>query len=428
MAQHQDLVRLLSESELLAYDVSSQQTQTLLQQHKKSDRMSRRRFIRTMVAIRQLPARIKFKQTLAGLEHLSLTDPAHSSRLSDMKEGAHSEIRYSPQEEDQARAFVLDSLRFRQMKLREHEVSKAHHSTFEWVFDKEPSKSWNGFTRWLRDGTGCFWISGKAVSGKSTLMKHIVNDSRTETALRQWAGGSYLLTPSFFFWNSGVFLQSSQEGLYRSILYELLSKHESLIPDAFPELYMEELRQLRHQANIQPLSKIELRVAFIKLLELLPASSRVCLFIDGIDEYDGDHEEICDLFKSVVSQPNVKIVLSSRPIPACVEAFKCSKGLKLEDLTRKDIKEYVSRTLGTQARMQELRMENPSGAQNLVEQIVSRASGVFLWVILVVKSLIFGLNSSDRISDLQRRLDELPQELEDLYKHILSRMKPFYRR
>lgn len=424
LAQHQDIVRLLSESELLAYDMSSQQTQTLLHQHNKSDRMSRRHFARTMAAIQQLPARIKFKQTLAALEHLRVTDPAHLSRVAHIEQA---EVQHTPQEMTQARASVLDNLRFRQMKLREHEVSNAHHSTFKWIFDNEHSESWDDFAHWLRNGTGCYWINGKAASGKSTLMKYIVGNSRTATALRQWAGDSYLLTLSFFFWHSGTFLQRSQEGLYRSILFEVLSKHDSQIPDVFPELYAEEIRQPCRQTLIQPLSKIELKIAFMKLLEVLPATGRVCLFIDGIDEYDGDHEEICDLFKSIVSQPNVKVVLSSRPIPACVEAFKHCKGLRLEDLTRKDIEEYVSQTLGSQARMQELRQHNPQGAQDLVDHIVSKASGVFLWVILVVRSLISGLKNYDRISDLQRRLDDLPQELEDLYKHMLSNTKPLYR-
>ena len=258
-------------------------------------------------------------------------------------------------------------------------------------------------------------------------MKHIVGNGENENALRQWAGSSYLLTFSFFFWHSGTFLQRSQEGLFRSILFEILAKHELQIPNVFPELYWEEIGQLRRQTDIQPLLRLELKVAFMRLLEVLLATARVCLFVDGLDEYDGDHEEICDLFKSIISQANVKAVLSSRPIPACVEAFKHSKGLRLEDLTKNDIQEYVSQNLGSQVRMQELRLENPQEARVLERHIVSKASGVFLWVSLVVRSLISGLKTYDRISDLQRRLDELPPELKDLHKHMLSSTKPLYR-
>jgi hypothetical protein len=58
--------------------------------------------------------------------------------------------------------------------------------------------------------------------------------------------------------------------------------------------------------------------------------------------------------------------------------------------------------------------------------VVSKASGVFLWVRLVVVSLLAGMRHGDRFSDLQRRLDLLPDRLEDLYMKILQSLDPFY--
>jgi hypothetical protein len=51
----------------------------------------------------------------------------------------------------------------------------------------------------------------------------------------------------------------------------------------------------------------------------------------------------------------------------------------------------------------------------LVEEIVEKANEVFLWVKLVVQSLLAGLGNRDSITDLQRRLRELPSDLEKLY-------------
>jgi hypothetical protein len=59
-------------------------------------------------------------------------------------------------------------------------------------------------------------------------------------------------------------------------------------------------------------------------------------------------------------------------------------------------------------------------------KIISRADGAFLWVRLVVQSLMDGLGNWDDIDDLQRRLEILPRDLEDLYHHMLSRIDPFY--
>jgi hypothetical protein len=46
----------------------------------------------------------------------------------------------------------------------------------------------------------------------------------------------------------------------------------------------------------------------------------------------------------------------------------------------------------------------------IVKDIVAKADGVFLWVVLVVVSLLEGLSNRDEISYLQRRIDLLPQD------------------
>jgi hypothetical protein len=48
-----------------------------------------------------------------------------------------------------------------------------------------------------------------------------------------------------------------------------------------------------------------------------------------------------------------------------------------------------------------LLQENPKDGDWLITEIVQRATGVFLWVILVVKSLIHGLRCGDGIQHLQ---------------------------
>jgi hypothetical protein len=37
------------------------------------------------------------------------------------------------------------------------------------------------------------------------------------------------------------------------------------------------------------------------------------LFIDGLDEYEGDHQELGKFFNSISCLPHVKICISSRP-------------------------------------------------------------------------------------------------------------------
>jgi hypothetical protein len=51
----------------------------------------------------------------------------------------------------------------------------------------------------------------------------------------------------------------------------------------------------------------------------------------------------------------------------------------------------------------------PVEAPKLIEEIVTAASGVFLWVKLIVASLLKGLGEHDEISDLQARCGRCPK-------------------
>jgi hypothetical protein len=100
--------------------------------------------------------------------------------------------------------------------------------------------------------------------------------------------------------------------------------------------------------------------------------------------------------------------------------------LRLHDLTHRDITKYAEDKLGKNPRFKQLVLEEPLLAPELVEEIVRNADGVFLWVTLVVKSLLAGLGNRDGISDLQRRLRSLPSDLEALCSHMVTLIDHFY--
>jgi hypothetical protein len=69
----------------------------------------------------------------------------------------------------------------------------------------------------------------------------------------------------------------------------------------------------------------------------------------------------------------------------------------------------------------------PKHAADLVDEIVTKASGVFLWVILVVRSLLGGLRNGDDVNDLRRRLRGLPTDRASLYEHMMIHVEHIYR-
>ncbi|KAK4211168.1 hypothetical protein QBC37DRAFT_484817 [Rhypophila decipiens] len=130
--------------------------------------------------------------------------------------------------------------------------------------------------------------------------------------------------------------------------------------------------------------------------------------------------------KAGSQSPNIKVVVSSRPEPACVSAFSTLKKLRLQDLNRPDIQDYVESEVGANQYMQELREDDDAGCARLLEDLADRARGVFLWIILACRSLLDGFDSIDSLCELGQRLEELPRELADMFQHMLNKVPTRY--
>jgi len=135
---------------------------------------------------------------------------------------------------------------------------------------------------------------------------------------------------------------------------------------------------------------------------------------------------MAEFLKTAATSSHAKFCLSSRPWLVFEDAFQDLPGLRLQDLTFNDIRSFVADKLEGHQRMCKLSKEQPGHASELVQEIVSKADGVFLWVTLVVRDLLSGLRNRDGISDLRRRLRALPSELGVLYEHMLGHVEPFY--
>lgn len=146
-----------------------------------------------------------------------------------------------------------------------------------------------------------------------------------------------------------------------------------------------------------------------------------------MDEYDGDHDEIVEYLSQISNSYFVKMCLSTRPWPVFQEIFQNMPKLRLQDLTFEDIEQYVHDKLIANPRMFTLKKREPYHAVQLVQSLLDKASGVFLWVTLVVKAILKGLNNRDNISNLMRRIENLPPDLEHLYGHMLASVDPIYR-
>ncbi|KAK4542870.1 hypothetical protein LTR36_006059 [Oleoguttula mirabilis] len=336
-------------------------------------------------------------------------------------------------------ARITRSLMFADMVRRRDDITTAYSATYEWAFD--PGLTDLG--RWLENGTGAFWISGKAGSGKSTLMKFLYKHEKTRRLCQAWAGhDTHVICAESYFWFLGSTLQRSVQGLYQSMLYQIFKGCPELLQELCPERWAAHDHDLDESG---PWSLAELE----DVLQALAHSTcctyvadgekrrrvpvRYVFFIDGLDEYDGNHRELATLIVGLGESPHLKLCVSSRPWNDFTNVFESQgRSLRLEDHTGSDIADYIQGEINKAKNANRERrftsMKSASETRALVVEVTEKANGVFLWVFLVVRSLCDGFANGDSIAIMRQRVKELPHELVDYFGVMLKRLSGTYKR
>lgn len=324
----------------------------------------------------------------------------------------------------------------------ESTIVTAHGNTCAWILeDSGPDDletTTHNFMAWLRSDHPHFWVSGKAASGKSTLMKFIYHDSEVESALQTWAGHKHLVKLGHFFFDRGSGIQKSREGMLRSLLFQILETKHGLLPLIFPHWFQTAIGP-RMEIGVMERdlrSWVPLSNAFTTALSLLQ-DSNVCLFIDGLDEYrmieklkdytqdqldllfDGrnedetwgisqwitdGHREVAELLLDLGKRPNIKICFASRELTIFERLFRDCPRVQIHHHTAGAIKEYCENRLEREA-------PDLQRATEFAASVTAKASGVFLWVSLVIDMLISGNDMGDDEGELWQALEGLPERL-----------------
>jgi hypothetical protein len=338
---------------------------------------------------------------------------------------------------------ILSSLSFADMSARERAIDSPCGNTFNWIFNDRVTEQEhrhkedirNLMSRWLEHEHGMFFIVGKAGSGKSTLMRFLAGHKQTGTLLQTWAARQHcvLAVCSHYFWCSGSQLQSSQEGLWRSILYTVAKSERKLASAIFADRACDDgqtLTQVRNQqwARHDLISALSLLVAQLETQKIA-----ICLFIDGLDEYQGDEMMLVAELRQLLVSPYIKICASSRPRNLFEEAFGYEDyqwKLALHLLTQDDMVQLARTRLHADDAFREL-VSREDREQDFVTAITDKSQGVFLWTVFVIGEMIREAHQAGTIDELKDRLDALPTELggkEGLYQRIVERSDPRYKK
>jgi NACHT domain len=312
---------------------------------------------------------------------------------------------------------LLSSLTYDDMNARKSRITESHEKTFHWIFDDTTVRAWDSFPEWLKSGERVYWISGKAGSGKSTLMKFLIHDIRTKDALSGWAPNATII--SFFIWTAGNPMQRSIQGLLCALLQQVLTMDQDLIWRLIAER-----PELLRKKSYSDWSVEEVESVLIQGISML--AQPLCIFLDGLDEIDRDEGcfnlvALVALINKLRSKTSAKLCISSRPEELLRDALSTYPSLRLQDLTKADISIFVADFLQKHFQFKDVDVDGEKLQRKVIDEILERADGVFLWVHLVLKSLLSGKAHVDSYEQLSKRIRRLPRELENLYKETWKR-------
>lgn len=270
---------------------------------------------------------------------------------------------------------------------------------------------WNSFSNWLSSTDAIYWISGKPGSGKTTVVKYILADKRTKKYLDIWCPGCAIV--SHYFWLPGSPMQRNMEGFLCSLLYQLLENNLNALMEVMSSVSGSKFSHTDW-------SHAELQLSVTKALDWY--KNGVCLFLDGIDEIKPENgtkdgiPEFLDWAIELSQRSKIKLVLASRPDPHIMETrLSRYPRMRLQDLNHQDLMAYAK------GRVKIPDKDISSEKWNIIWLLANRAEGVFLWLILAIKSVNEGLRNDDSMETLQERIDCLPQGLDSLYKDMWAR-------
>ncbi|KAM7207361.1 hypothetical protein V8F20_002241 [Naviculisporaceae sp. PSN 640] len=294
---------------------------------------------------------------------------------------------------------LMKSLKFEQIDTRHSTIRNAHARTCKWVLRNPEYNDWLDSDK-LSDHCGFMWIKGKPGAGKSTLMKFLLAQAK-KTMKND-------IIISFFFNARGINLEKSTVGMYRSLLFQLLTQQPGL-QDAkgaantaafdYPDWELEPLKTLFEEAIHSS------------------AHSSIMCFIDALDECDeSEIRNMISFFESLgelATSINVRfrVCFSSRHYPHITVKRGLSLTLEGQEGHTQDLINYVET---------ELKIGHSKLAQVIRVELQEKAQGVFMWVVLVVE-ILNKEHDRGNIHRLRKRLQDIPGDLYALFRSIFNK-------
>lgn len=230
--------------------------------------------------------------------------------------------------------------------------------------------------------------------------------------------GSRSNVASFYFNARGNAMEKSPLGLLRSVLHQLCLQDCQILA-TFSQTYQR--RQSCDGGSYLPWSELELESFFEKAFKE-SSTRRTFIFIDALDECSEESVREAVYFIDRLAQTALEgevllnICLSSRHYPA-IRIPNCPE-VVVEAHNDSDISTYI------RDKLRFIPASERNEAHAIQAFLEEMASGVFLWVVLVVELVVRDINSGQPMSKVAKRVKGVPKDMEDLYHQLFRSLTP----
>lgn len=273
--------------------------------------------------------------------------------------------------------------------------------TCEWIHRTQQ------FTDWLNDSekSRVLCVRGSLGSGKSTLMRYVVNFLRCSPLPNERTIAAFYTSSS----EDGPSLKPPSE-IYRSLLVQILQKPCFMVA-ASKIVGTHKAKLLLDKKAEAPQQEL---CSMLKDVFRNTSCEKTYIFLDAVDKCS-DPDELIQFFQDMVAiAPGgmFKLCFTTQQSFPVIQS-QCDQ-ICLEDFNHEDIALFVDRRLLVGSTLSQ---ESHSYLKQL---ILEKASGIFLWVIVVINHLRRLLIEGMDVPYLCATLDETPERLTDLYGKILT--------
>ncbi|KAL7942645.1 hypothetical protein V8C42DRAFT_331538 [Trichoderma barbatum] len=311
--------------------------------------------------------------------------------------------RYQRMQEDQQ---CLRDLRITDPRADRSRIENAKggllQESYHWILENPQFQAWRN-----KDDNRLLWLSGDPGKGKTMLLCGIVQELMQQPA-------PSLLT--FFFCQATIPTINNHIAVLRGLIWLLADQHPSLIP-YIRRSYDTAGKSLFDDGNAwYALSEIFTNMLCDK--ELPP----IYIVIDALDECITGRTELLHLIENLSTSSSVKWAVSSRNWPEIERSLTKGMSLNLEvnaALVAKAVDAYISH----KASQVSILEEDDELKEEACRQMREKANGTFLWVAIVFERLNSESDAYyDETSDVLAIIDEMPEDLTDLYTVMLGRI------